>query len=80
MNKNKHKLPIKLLKLVEPILVNDEKISCVFHESFNWDITRTWAVLTSYRLLIVNSLPWKVDIQDYHLKDMNLDSRPSRRA
>jgi hypothetical protein len=65
--------PDKLKKTIETILVRNEEILYTFRESFNWDIVRTWAVVTSYRLLIVDVLPWRVDVQDFHLKEMNFE-------
>ena len=65
--------PEKLRKLIEAILVTNEDIRYTLRESFNWDFVRTWAVVTSYRLLIVDVWPWRIDVQDFHLKDMNFE-------
>ncbi len=58
---------------MRPILVQGEEISRAFHESFNWDLTKTWALLTTFRIVLIRYLPWKIDIEDFHLKDLNLE-------
>ncbi len=73
MNKDKYKtLPSEITDAVQPILIHGEEILGTFHESFNWDAVRTWVAVTHFRLIILKSLPWSIEVEDFHLRDMNI--------
>ena len=67
-------LPDRFVKLIGPILIQNEMIRYSFRESFKWEtVFRRWLVLTNFRLLVCSRTLFGVDSSEFHLREMDVE-------
>ena len=76
MAKSEYKIPEKFRKLVEPTLLNNEKILSTFQESFSFfgeSVLPKLAILTNLRIIILTREVPGVRMEEFHLQGMTVE-------